>query len=196
MSSVEGHQLKISHIKKQSLNHLPEPPEYTDSRPNHTLPESKFKRLVNIDSKLTKVQHEYPDSFDWYDPDDEVMNTPEVEIVNQTTAGNIAECTGTKIQIENTSTTYHRFVALAHEYGHVLLCHTERNISRVTEEVEAELVAYLFTTECGIPCPQSSAYIAKYIKRLENSEDSFNKINTSCVKTAVEHILKAYKTED
>ena len=196
MSSVEDHRLKISDIKKQSLDHLPNPPEYEDSRPNHSLPNSKFKRLVNIDSKLTKVQHEYPDSFDWYNSDDEVMNTPEVEIVNQTTAGNIAECTGTKIQIENTSTTYHRFVALAHEYGHALLCHTERDISRATEEVEAELVAYLFTTECNIPCPQSSAYIAKYIKRLENSEDSFNQINIPCIKKAVKRMLKAYKNHD
>lgn len=69
-------------------------------------------------------------------------------------------------------------------------------MSQVTKEVEAELVAYLFATECGIPCPQSSAYIAKYIKRLENSEDAFNQVNISCVKTAVKRMLKAYESED
>ena len=57
--------------------------------------------------------------------------------------------------------------------------------SRVTEEVEAESVAYLSVTECGIPRPQSSAYIAKYIKGLKNSEDSFNQISIFFVKTAV-----------
>lgn len=192
----ENRHLEISDIKMQSLNHLTDQPEYEDSRPNHTLPNSKFERLVNIDSELTKVQYDYADSFDWYDPDDDVMNTPEVEIVDQTDVGNIAECTGIKICIENTSTTYHRFVALAHEYGHALLCHSERDMSLVTKEVEAELVAYLFVTECGIPCPQSSAYISKYIKRLENSEDAFNKVNISCVKTAVKRMLKAYESEN
>lgn len=183
---------KISDIKQESLNHLPNQPAYEDVRPEYPLPESKFERLVNIHSETTKVQSDYSDAFDWYDPNDDTMNTPKVEIVNSTDVGEIAECTGTKIYIENTSTAYHRFIALSHEYGHVLLCHSQRDISVVTKEVEAELVAYLFACEYDIPCPQSSAYIAKYIERLDNSKDAFNRTNISCVKTAVERMINSY----